>query len=97
MQEAPRSFNNSEAVIHNFSVHEARNEGSEMNPVLYFERNGDRLKVTLDLPGNTFEIQVLDFKDESSDADKNRVYQEIATIADTELDKRRQALGDLFA
>ena len=97
MKFSPESFSQSEQITNNFSVHEAGNEGSEMEPVVYYERNGDRLKVTYDLAGNTFEIEPIEFKDESSEADMNRVYQEIAAIADVELDRRREALGELFA
>ena len=97
MKFSPESFSPAEKITNNFSVHEAGNEGSEMSPVVYFERNGDRLKVTFDLVGNTFEIEPIEFKDESSEADMNRVYQEVAGIADVELDTRREALGELFA
>ncbi len=93
----PESFNKPERIVNNFSVHEAGNEGDELSPVLYYERNGDQLKVTLDLPGNTFEIEPLTFKDESSDDDINRVCQEVAGLADAELDNRRQELGNMFA
>ena len=80
MEAGPRAFDTAEPV-NNFSVHEAGNEGSEMAPVLFYERNGDRLKVVFDLAGNTFEIVPIVFKDESSDADMNRVYREVAGLA----------------
>ena len=79
-----------------FGVRES-NEGTEEQPILYYERNGFIFKAQLDLLQNTVIVTLDTKREQSLDRDWQNLLLDVETLAQEELQRQREKYSDYFA
>jgi len=87
---------NTESFRLAFSVYES-SDGTEEQPVLFYERNGFTFRADLDIIKDTVTITLETRRAESLDRDWQVLEGEVYKQAQEELSKRRTEYGDYFA